>query len=380
MLAGTESPFHPLSAAALFATGWPYEGDAGPGAPASWRLRDALFWDCIEHAWLVGSGSVGGSQENWLLRLLRWFWRLLFCRWPCRPPAPLAMPAAAAAAAAPAPAAEAAPAVRQLPLYSNFSTGRGGAMYQRGRRLSPCPWFNLSLQTLQPLLRVHVDGSGGSGGTGGDSGSTSSSSSTVEASLTEAVAFSRGSSVQLGGHLQPGQVAVVELVPTAALLPPTGAWVRLAATHSPGIDVRLALRLAAAGSGSAAAHTSSIEIPLLRPGAPAAAPTATSAAWSSSVAVVATGAKCNHAAAGSGSRAAAGSVAATSWATWECQLGPDLFAEAAAAASSSGGGGDGPLMLIGVDLLLRGGGTADSEGASSLELRLGGWREVVRCG
>lgn len=92
-------------AAALFGTAWPYEGDCGRGAAPCWHARDARFWDRIERAWLGSSGSGGGRPLAW-----------------------------------------------ELPLRSDFSVGSGRGLYQGGRLLCGRPWYNLSLQGLQPTL------------------------------------------------------------------------------------------------------------------------------------------------------------------------------------------------------------------------------------
>ena len=218
------------AAAALFATGWPYEGDCGPDAPACWRQRDARFWSCIGSAWRAG--GAGGATAD------------------------------APTAGAPGSSGV----VRRLPLRTNFSPGCGRAMFQSGRQVSPCAWYNLSLQSLQPLLRVRFveAGSGSSSSSGGGSSKTdgqpieigrsagsgiASSISAVQGDISDALTFSGGSSLHLSGSLRPGQRAAVQLFEAAVQLPAAGLWVRFTARPSNGVEARLELTLAAAAGG-----------------------------------------------------------------------------------------------------------------------------------
>ncbi|KAL4424425.1 hypothetical protein ABPG77_005668, partial [Micractinium sp. CCAP 211/92] len=213
--------------AALFAVGWPYEGDCGPDAPACWRQRDDRFWAGIEQAWRRG---------------------LPTCRGACA--------AGTASSALPGPR-------LQLPLYSNFCGGSGRALFRAGRQLSAQPWYNLSLQAPQPLLAVKLQSGISGSGNGSDSVTTdlgAGSSSVcsdedagqvhcpVRAALCEERAYSGSSSVRVHGSLRPGERATVQLFEPAVELPAEGVSVRLTASLAGSVGLRLALRLAPAGS------------------------------------------------------------------------------------------------------------------------------------
>ncbi|PSC72394.1 cytosolic endo-beta-N-acetylglucosaminidase-like [Micractinium conductrix] len=183
--------------AALFATGWPFEGDCGANAPACWRQRDALFWEGIEAAWRAGrcrgsnDGGSGGSGNG----------RASGCS------SSRALPR---------------PRLRR-PLCTDFSHGAGPAFYQAGRCLSPKPWYNMSLQALQPLLHVRHFASNGSNGSGDGS---DGGSPAVQASVADERAFSGGSSLRVSGHLAAAQRVAVQLFEPAACLPAGCVWQR----------------------------------------------------------------------------------------------------------------------------------------------------------
>ena len=356
------------AAAALFATGWPYEGDCGPEAPACWRQRDAHFWSCIARAWRAGGAGVASADAS----------------------------AAAAAAGG-----GGGGVVRRLPLRSNFSPGCGLAMYQAGRQVSSRAWYNLSLQSLQPLLRVcggggssvggqPIDGSTGSGTASTTTTTTSTTSSgTVQADISYALAFSGGSSLRLSGSLGPGQCAAVQLFQAAMQLPAAGLWVRLTASASNGVEARLALRLVAPSGNRSSRNrtgsTSSIELlPVLSASAAAgddgSAPAAQAPVASSHGAVELAACACSRIAcagpagaeleAGAAEAAGSGSVgAAPDWVTRHYCLGPATLAAAALPGDGDGGAG---ALLAGIDLLLMGSATVKDPAAHAFQLHLGG--------
>ncbi|KAL4853952.1 Cytosolic endo-beta-N-acetylglucosaminidase 2 [Chlorella vulgaris] len=358
--------------AALFAPGWPFEGDCGRDAPACWRQRDALFWRRIEAAWEAGAAEAGpGSSlgQNSCRRLR--------------------------------------PATAQLPLFSDFSVGSGRSMHLAGQRLSAQPWYNLSLQALQPLLRVQLtpqesmaDKSSGGGDRAGDR-------SWVQADISQGRAFSRGSCVSLQGILRGGQLAIVQLYRTAVPLPAGGFWMRWTASADPiqsGAELRLALRLVRAGGtagGTAGGHASTIVelAPLQLTDPTAALPAASSCSSSTAVRVIAASGRHvtgqaiadgveaegprDASRAGGTAAEAAGAVGARAvphhWVTWEYFLGAEALAVAAAGTEASGptaaaGAGeaageagpadDSTVQLLGVDAVLLGTGPADGKPSS----------------
>lgn len=366
----------PACAAALFATGWPYEGDCGEGAPACWRQRDARFWSCIETAW--GGGEGAGPEAG----------------------APRAAPTATNASAGGV--------VRRLPLRSNFSPGCGRSMWQGGHQVSPCAWYNLSMQSLQPLLRVH-EGAGSSSGvstnagdgmvsglaTDGSTGngaasSSSSSSSTVQAAISDALAFSGGSSLCLSGSLIPGQKAAVQLFEAAVQVPPAGLWVRLTALAAEGVEARLALSVStASGASSASSTTGSIELLPVLMRASAAADEGSAAGAQPPAGSSGSGRRgmaeleacaCSRvacsSAAGAGGEAEAepaevasgsSSGAVPHWVTWQYCLGPAALAAALPADSGSSTA----LLLTGVGLLLTGTSAGNGAAEGAFEMHLG---------
>lgn len=365
---------HPIpaamrAAAALFAPGWPFEGDCGRDAPACWRQRDALFWRRIEAAWEAGAAEAGpgSSLRRDSRRRLR-------------------------------------PATAQLPLFSDFSVGSGRSMHLAGQRLSTQPWYNLSLQALQPLLQVQLtpqdsmaDESSGGGDRAGDR-------SWVQADISQDRAFSRGSCVSLQGSLRGGQLAVVQLYRTEVPLPAGGLWMRWTASADPmqsGAELRLALRLLGVGGtagGTAGGDASTIVelAPLQLTDPTAALPAASSCSSSTAVRVIAasgrhvTGqaiadgveAEGPRDASGAGGTAAEAAEAVGAravphhWVTWEYFLGAEALAVAAAGTEASGptaaaGAGeaageaepddDSAVQLLGVDAVLLGTGSADGK-------------------
>ncbi|EFN54696.1 hypothetical protein CHLNCDRAFT_53027 [Chlorella variabilis] len=335
--------------AALFATGWPYEGDCGADAPACWRQRDARFWACIESAWEGGSRASSSS------------------------------PGSSAARGA----------IQELPLFTDFSVGSGHSMYQAGRQLSPQPWYNLSLQSLQPMLRVQLEdgeedagaaAAGSAGGSRRQSGSAGSSGSRVQADVSRELAYSRGSSLRLSGCLRPGQQATVQLFRTAVPLPAAGMRVRLCATPAQGVKQRLALRLAPGSSSSLDVSGGSIELlPAVRhsgtgtddgAGVSAASSSSPSSALvlaASSEHVVQQQGSTAAAAGPDAAAAAAGPDAAAPWPQWVTRsylIGADMLAAGLA------GSGD-PLLLTGVDVVLLGAGRAGDGSPAPFEVHLG---------
>lgn len=224
-------------AAALFAVGWPYEGDCGPDAPACWRQRDDAFWAGIEQAWQQGLRPAGGSSGG-------------------------AGSAGAASSAQPRPR-------LQLPFFSNFCQGSGRALFQAGRVLSDQPWYNLSLQAPQPMLAVKLLGepagggsmssgetAGAGAGKGGDGGVSDSAAvqtqhCPVRTSVCAERAFSGGCSLCISGALRPGERATVRLFEPGVALPAKGVVVRLTASLAGIVGLHLALHLAPAGSTTA---------------------------------------------------------------------------------------------------------------------------------
>lgn len=319
-------PPAPVPAVALFATAWPYESDCGPGAPACWQRRDARFWRRIQRARRAGQS----------------------------------------------PACSARPLARQLPLRSDFCVGSGRALYQGGRLIRGRPWYNLSLQSLQPTLRVRWGAGSSPGGSTANSPRSSSGSprrgSRLEAELCQAgPAFSGSSTVRLSGCLPPGQLAAVELYPAAAQPLPGALSVRLTSRGGAGVHARLALRLAAGSSGEGG--TLELQLELGNPAGPAAAD-----GWSAGQPVVHCAGSCDRiagqvAAAPEGAEASTAAAAAGAadidWLTWHWRISPADLARCMPPASGSGA----PVMaLSSVEVLLRG--TSSSGG---FELHLGGW-------
>ncbi|KAL4447747.1 hypothetical protein ABPG75_004966 [Micractinium tetrahymenae] len=341
--------------AALFAVGWPYEGDCGPDAPACWRRRDDLFWAGIEQAWRQGlcssSSSTAGTGSSGRSR------------------------GAAAASVQPRPR-------LQLPLCSNSSPGSGRAFFQAGRMVSDRPWYNLSCQAAQPSLLVEAlsEHSGSSSGIAGGGESSSGVDATaaqidgpVQAGVSEERVFSGGSSLRLSGALRPGQRATLWLFEPWLELPAEGVWVRLTASLAGSAQLRLALHLAAAdstaaaggmaaGSGSGTAQATDEALILLTPlfsaaaGGEAADAAGGAAARGSSgvrttVSLSAGPSNCtavHTAQTGCSSAASAPAAAAAAgmpdWQTFQFGLGPDVLA----AAGSPG------VLLAGVGLRLEG--------------------------
>lgn len=347
-------------AAALFAVGWPYEGDCGSDASPCWQQRDDAFWAGIQEAWREGtrsrpSGTVGST--------------------------------AAGAAAAGAPAWPR----LQLPFYTNFCQGSGRAFFQTGRMCSSRPWYNLSLQCSQPLLPARqpgeLAGSGGSGGTGAGTGTCEQSAACVPLPLTTAVcgehAFSGGSCLRLCGTLRHGQRATVQLFEPAVELPAEGIRVRLTASLAGEVALHLALHLSpagatqtsddvAAGGGRAAQATGTWVVTLTPRFGAAEAATAETAlpgeptleadgVGRHALAALSAGVGRRTAAlspwadgGGSGDSAAAtsGAAAATpDWQTFHFSLGPEVLAGAG--------------MLIAVELLLVGASVGNIQGSES---------------
>ena len=283
-------------------------------------------------------------------------------------------------------------------------------MFQSGRQVSPCAWYNLSLQSLQPLLRVRFVEAGSGRGSSSSSGGSSktdgqpieigrsagsgiaSSISAVQGDISDALTFSGGSSLHLRGSLRPGQRAAVQLFEAVVQLPAAGLWVRFTARPSNGVEARLELTLAAAAGGhgssssassaSSASNARSIELlPVLGTSAasdsdvaPAArAPVASSrgavelAACACSqigcIGPASTGIEAGAAAAASGG----GVVAAPDWVTWQYCLEPATLA-AASQAEDSGGAG---VLLAGIYLLLTGTATGKDPAAHPFQMHLG---------
>ena len=332
------SPRHSASlhcsrlAAALFATAWPFEGDCGPAASPCWLERDALFWSRIERAWerAYSSGGSSGSSS-----------------------ADGAVASGGSSGSSGSSSSACSPCTaQQLPLFSNFSVGAGRAFYQGGHSVGG-PWYNLSLQARQPVLRVQLEsftegsGTDGSHGGGGSSGSSSRTGSPtagspgsaggaswlawlqglcsrlhhslqawlgwraapcpVQAAVVDHVAFSSGSALRVSGSLPPGQQAAVQLFPANVPLPSAGIYVRFVASSARSADCRLALHVAAAGqdagsgaaaagkaAGQAASCCGTLELVLSLPEGTAAA--AVPQGWSSGPVATATASSCRSAA------------------------------------------------------------------------------------
>lgn len=347
-----------LPAAALFATGWPFEGDCGANAPACWRQRDALFWEGIEAAWRAGrcrgsnDGGSGGSGNG----------RASGCS------SSRALPR---------------PRLRR-PLCTDFSHGAGPAFYQAGRCLSPKPWYNMSLQALQPLLHVRHFASNGSNGSGDGS---DGGSPAVQASVADERAFSGGSSLRVSGHLAAAQRVAVQLFEPAACLPAGCVWVRLTASVTGSVLIRLLLQLdgsseaAAAPEGSSseqAAAGATIELRPLLPSDAAAAEASAGAAvqpvsesaGASALVVTAEPCACTPCAAAADGGDAAAPAA---WHTWQFCLQPDAMAEAGHAAVLAGVA----LLLLSSDSGTGSSGSSDcGSSAGAFEVHLGalGWQ------
>ena len=373
----------PPSAAALFATGWPYEGDCGPDAPTCWLDRDARFWRLIEAAWEDGTTGSSGSNSD------------------CG-------------------------AATELPLYSDFSVGCGRhALVLGGRPLARQAWYNLSLQARQPRLLVQLEGVAGRSSDSASGKGSTSAPEEVRAEVCDDVAFSGGGSVRLSGRLKACQLASVQLFSAEVQLPAAGLWVRCTLSYSDGAAIpaaRLALRLTGTGAGDGSGGSgnggsfSTVElVPRLLTTATAATAeensvAAIEAAAKAAIAELAT-APWTRAAAGpthvalpamgcirlpacrigplpekpspAGAAAAAAEDAPAEWETWQ------FFVPGPAALAAAAGAGDGKeldVQLTGLDLLLlNDGGYCDgnSDGGSNASdgeqrprdfaIYLGGW-------
>jgi hypothetical protein len=269
-------------------------------------------------------------------------------------------------------------------------------MFQSGRQMSPCAWYNLSMQSLQPLLRVRFveAGSCSSGssrtdvqliaidGSAGGGIASSISSSAVHADISDALAFSGGSSLRLSGSLQPGQRAAVQLFESAVLLPAAGLWVRLTALPSNGVAARLVLRLAATAGNYSSSSTSSIELlPVLsasaatengrEPGKQAPAANSRGAVELAACAcsrIAYIGPASTELESGAATAASGGGIdAAPDWVTWEYCLEPATLAAAAQAVECSGAG----VLLSGIELLLTGTDTGKDPAVHPFQMHLG---------
>lgn len=209
-------------------------------------------------------------------------------------------------------------------------------MHLCGQQVSTRPWYNLSLQALQPrLLAVLREPRAADAGC------------ELEAELQAGLAFHRGSSLRLSGALPPGGRAGMRLLEAAVQLPSAGLWVRLASTHDGAVGQRLLLRLEPAGGGAGQAACS-IELML---GDDRAQEHAASSGAGGGFAAAVAPARSRLVPASSTAQPDAGAV---QWAVCTFLVGPDILAAAAAQAGH-------PLQLAAVDLLLLGRSRAEAD-------------------
>ncbi|CAG9465226.1 unnamed protein product [Pedinophyceae sp. YPF-701] len=150
---------------AIFAPGWSYEsceGEAAAAGARGWQERDARMWRGIRKALLAVLGP--GSHR---------------------------------------------PVSTRLPFHSSFCSGSGRGLWCMGAKVSGRPWWNLSLQSVQPVCGASTAAMQRRGMR--DRAVTHA----LQARISHSVAYQGSSALQITGRLPPTARAELPLFPTA---------------------------------------------------------------------------------------------------------------------------------------------------------------------